>query len=106
MSVTASMVAKELGVAERTVRRWIASGELQAVKQHGVFGIDLDAAREVYQRSRANRISERSLEIAELRGRYLEVCERLKRVEHELEEERRRTARLKAILAPQDKEGA
>jgi excisionase family DNA binding protein len=98
--VTAREAAEELGVVERTVRRWIGAGELPAEKRGGAFVIDLDAAREVHRNSRAGRSVEKSSELAELRGRYLEVTARLEYVERELAEERRRAARLAAILDP------
>lgn len=96
--VTAREAATELGVVERTVRRWIGAGELPAEKKSGAFLIDLDRARDVHRRSRAGRSVERSTELAELRGRYLEVSARLARIEQELAEERRRTAQLEALL--------
>lgn len=99
-AVTAKEAADELGVVERTVRRWIGTGQLPAEKMGGAFVIDLDTAREVHRRSRAGRAVERSSELAELRGRYLEVTAQLARVEQELAEERRRAARLEAILDP------
>ena len=99
-AVTAREAAEELGVVERTVRRWIGAGELPAEKQGGAFAIDLDAAREVHRRSRAGRSIDRSTELAELRGRYMEVTARLAQVEQELADERRRSARLAAILDP------
>ena len=98
--VTARQAAEELGVVERTVRRWIVAGDLPAQKDRGAFVIDLDTAREVHRRSRAGRTVERSTEFAELRGRYIEVCARLEQVERELAEERRRAARLEVILYP------
>ena len=98
--VTAREAAEELGVVERTVRRWISAGDLPAEKDRGAFVIELDAARQVYGRSRAGRSAERSTELAELRGRYIEVCARLEQVERELVEERRRAARLEAVLYP------
>jgi excisionase family DNA binding protein len=98
--VTARQAADELGVVERTVRRWIGAGELPAEKKGGAFVIDLDVARQVHRRSRAGRSIERSSELAELRGRYLEVTAKLAQVEQELAEERRRAARLEAILKP------
>jgi excisionase family DNA binding protein len=99
-TVTARQAAEELGVVERTVRRWIRAGELPAEKRSGAFVIDLDAAREVHRRSRAGRSAGQATELAELRGRYLEVTARLAQVERELTEERRRSARLQAILDP------
>jgi excisionase family DNA binding protein len=98
MSHTARQTADELGVAERTVRRWISSGDLAAEKQGGAFLIDLDAAHETFKRSRAGRSAERSSELAELRGRYLEVCERLTLAEAVLTEERARRKRLERVL--------
>jgi hypothetical protein len=82
------------------VRRWIVAGELPAQKERGAFVIDLDRAREVHSRSRAGRAAERSTELAELRGRYNEVRARLEQVERELADERRRSARLEAVLYP------
>jgi excisionase family DNA binding protein len=99
-AVTAREAAEELGVVERTVRRWIGAGELAAEKKGGAFVIDLDAARDVHRKSRAGRSVERSTELAELRGRYLEATARLAQIEQELAEERRRAARLEAILDP------
>ena len=98
--VTAREAAEELGVVERTVRRWIGGGELTADKRGGAFVIDLDDAREVHRHSRAGRSLARTTELAELRGRYLEVRARLTQVEQELAEERRRAARLEALLDP------
>lgn len=98
--LTARQVAEELGVVERTVRRWIGGGELAAEKRGGAFLIDLEDARKVLRRSRAGRSLDRSTELAELRGRYLEVCARLQQVEQALVEERRRAARFEALLDP------
>jgi excisionase family DNA binding protein len=99
-TVTAKQAAEELGVVERTVRRWIRAGELPAEKRGGAFVIDIEAARVVHRRSRAGRSAGHATELAELRGRYLEVTARLAQVEQELAEERRRSARLQAILDP------
>lgn len=93
-------------MAERTVRRWIASGDLAAEKRGGAFLIDLTAARETFKRSRAGRSVERSSELAELRGRYLEVCDRLARAESELAEERAKSKRLERVLYMPPLEGA
>ncbi|HYH11148.1 MAG TPA: AAA family ATPase, partial [Thermomicrobiales bacterium] len=41
--LTAQEAAALIGVNERTVRRAIARGDLQAVKRHGVFGIEMAA---------------------------------------------------------------
>ena len=98
--MTAKQAAEELGVVERTVRRWISAGELPAQKRRGAFVIDLDIARDVHRRSRAGRSAGHATQLAELRGRYLEATARLAQVEQELAEERRRSARLQAILDP------
>jgi excisionase family DNA binding protein len=97
--VTAREAAEELGVVERTVRRWIGAGELPAEKERGAYVIDLDAARDVHRRSRGGRSSSQATELAELRGRYKEVSARLAQIERELADERRRVGRLTAILA-------
>jgi hypothetical protein len=83
------------------VRRWIGAGELRAEKHQGAFVIDLDHARAVHRRSRSGRSVERSTELAELRGRYLEATAQIARLEEELARERRRAALLEAIVDPQ-----
>lgn len=42
---TAQEVSERLGVSERTVRRWIKSGRLEAQKVGRGYRIDLEAAR-------------------------------------------------------------
>lgn len=49
---TAREIGEALGVAERTVRRWITSGRLNAEKDQGAFRINLDEARRVFNDSR------------------------------------------------------
>jgi excisionase family DNA binding protein len=98
--VNAREVATELGVTERTVRRWVSAGRLDAQKEGGRFVIDLDAARGAYSRSRPGRSTEGSIKLAELRGRYLEVCARLAQAENQLVQERLRADRFEAILYP------
>lgn len=49
---TARETAEALQVSERTVRRWIASGRLDAEKVAGEFRINLDAARATFNNSR------------------------------------------------------
>jgi excisionase family DNA binding protein len=44
---SAEAVARELGVTERTVRRALADGRLEAPKNGGVYDIDIDDARRV-----------------------------------------------------------
>ncbi len=43
--MNAQQVATELGVTERTIRRWIARGDLKAEKRGRELVIDIDAAR-------------------------------------------------------------
>jgi excisionase family DNA binding protein len=50
---TARETAEALGVTERTVRRWIDAGRLNATKEQGAFRIDISEAREVLADSRA-----------------------------------------------------
>src|SRR5581483_1330609 len=101
--VTAKEAAEELGVVERTVRRWIGAGNLDAEKRGGAFVIDLDAAREVLRRSRSGRTIAAVSELAELRGRYDEVSARLAATERELASERIKVGQLLAIIeAPSD----
>ena len=92
--MSAKQAARELGVSERTIRRWIAAGDLPATKRHGAFVVDLDEARQVLSVSRAGR----SIEQSDLHGRYAEVCDRLEKCERDLAEERRRSERLYRVL--------
>ena len=114
--LSAQAVADELGVAERTVRRWIRSGRLTAEKRASSYVISLQEARQIHAqaplgRSDRSRIrQDRELmelraahesqtgELMELRGRYREVAERLARIEAELIEERRARTRLEVLL--------
>ena len=94
--LSARDAARRVGVSERTVRRWIGSGELEAEKHGGRFLIapaDVDAA---FSRSRAAT----GVEQAEWKGRYLEASERLKSVEAELARERQQRIRLELVLFP------
>ena len=101
---TAQEIAERLGDAERSVRRWIASGQLPAKKIGRSFAIRLDQAEEVAglaaRKRAAAREEERDREaaLAELRGRYQELKETVDRLHHELAEERRRAARLEVEL--------
>jgi len=101
--MSAQQVADRLGVAEKTVRRWIESGKLEAARHGKTFAIDLAAAEAVFAQSRsgrgAGRQSETELRAAgaeaallELQGRYAELREQVIRLEHELAIERRRAA--------------
>jgi excisionase family DNA binding protein len=53
--LSARQVADRYGIAERTVRRWIASGVLVAEKSRGQFLINPDDAERVYRESRVGR---------------------------------------------------
>ena len=52
-----------LGVAERTVRRWIKRGDLEAAKSGGAYRIDPHAARQTYESSRSGRGAAREKEM-------------------------------------------
>jgi excisionase family DNA binding protein len=107
--MNAQALATHLGVAERTVRRWIERGALNAERRGRAFLIRREdgerlalgefGARIVDDRNQLESdAAGRDLELAELRGRYLEVQERLARIERELEDERRRSIRLQVQL--------
>lgn len=94
--LSARDAAARVGVAERTVRRWIGSGDLAAEKQGGRYLIrpeDVDAA---FARSRAAT----GVEQAEWKGRYIEAKERLEQAEAELAREREQRIRLELVLYP------
>jgi excisionase family DNA binding protein len=114
--LSAQAIADELGIAERTVRRWVQSGRLPAERKGRSFVIALEDALLLHGqapigRSDRTRI-ERDQELHELReafqsqrgdlmalrGRYEEVVERLARVELELAAARRTSARLELLL--------
>ena len=102
---SAQEVADELGVAERTVRRWITSELLPATRRGRTFQIDIQEARSLHNGSSAGRtgrqravVGEVSQELAELRGRYLEVRDRVADLERLLADEQRRAARLEVLL--------
>jgi excisionase family DNA binding protein len=114
--LSAQAVADELGVAERTVRRWVESGRLPATRKGRSFVIQLEDALKLHDqapigradRTRIERDNElhqlraelqgRVGELMELRGRYAEIVERLDQVERELTAERRTNARLELML--------
>src|SRR3954447_25800284 len=88
--LNAQALATYLGVAERTVRRWIERGELHAERRGRSFVIRREdgermmlgafAARVVDDRSHLEDLAAaKDRELAELRGRYLELQERLVR---------------------------
>jgi len=106
---SAQEVADRLGVAEKTVRRWIESGRLRADRVGHRFAVDMRDAELVYAESRSGRVGGRGAEaesearrleneLAVMRGRYAELQELVERLEAALGEERRRTALLEARL--------
>ena len=56
---SAQETAEILRVTERTVRRWIEAGRLEAVKEGGIYRINLDEARAVLADSRPGSSSHR-----------------------------------------------
>jgi excisionase family DNA binding protein len=107
--LNAQEVAQRVGVTERTVRRWIESGRLNAEKRGRSFAIRLTDVEHIIGGSSTSRATRRALQLeefasqrdhetAELRGRYLEIKERLAQLEAELAAERRRAALLEAQL--------
>jgi excisionase family DNA binding protein len=97
MKLSARQVADELGVSERTVRRWVHVGLLGATRRGRSFEISLSDARRLVPEARQRRPAAGD-ELAELRGRYSEVVTRLERIEAELAAERRRNGQLEAQL--------
>lgn len=85
--LSAGRTAQELGVVEKTIYRWIGSGELPAVKKGSMWLVDVDVARSV-QALRPSGMRAARFELDELR-------ERVAVLERELEFERsRRTVSL------------
>jgi excisionase family DNA binding protein len=100
---TAQEIADHLGVAEKTVRRWIDRKLLPADRQGHAYAIRLEDAERVYASSPssrgagkesevATRAERAETELAELRGRYAELREYVLRLEEALSDERRRAA--------------
>ncbi len=102
--LTAQEVGERLGVHERTVRRWIEAGRLPAAKTGSSFAIrveDVEALAGQSVRLKAlPRLAERDrdAEHIELQGRYKQLSEMFERLEAELADERRRSARLEIQL--------
>jgi excisionase family DNA binding protein len=101
--ISAQEVADRLGVAEKTVRRWIECGKLDAARHGKTFAIDFSEAEAVFAQSRSGRGAGRQSEaeiraadaeaaLLEFKGRYAELREHVVRLEHELATERRRAA--------------
>jgi excisionase family DNA binding protein len=106
---SAQEIADRLGVAEKTVRRWIDRGLLPAQRQGHAFAIRMEDAERVFAASPSSRAAGRGLEVeshvkrveaelAELRGRYAETREQIARLERALSDERRRAAVLEVQL--------
>jgi excisionase family DNA binding protein len=107
--MNAQTLATHLGVTERTVRRWIERGLLAAEKRGRSFVIRREdgerlklgtlGTRVADDRSQLEELAaERDRQLAELRGRYNELKERMARVEQELNAERRRSIHLEVEL--------
>jgi excisionase family DNA binding protein len=104
--LTAQEVARQLGVADKTIRRWIAEGRLPAEKHGAVYAIRLGDALEVAgprsSRGQASTLAAtltHEREVAELRGRYLEAKDRIAALESELERERCQRVELELRIA-------
>lgn len=106
--MNAQALAVYLGVTERTVRRWIKSGELPAEKHGRSYVIRREDGERmrlggfvqvVDDRVALERLlSERERELATLQGRYAELQERNRLLEDVLNDERRRAAIAEARL--------
>jgi excisionase family DNA binding protein len=107
--VSAESLATQLGVSEQTVYRWIERGDLAAEKHGRTYMIDRKDAEQLWlraaekqsaapERAESEAAAKRERELAELRGRYLELQERVIRLEQELDGERRRSIRLELEL--------
>ena len=102
---SAQEIADQLGIAEKTVRRWIESGKLPAERIGRRFAVKMDAARRVYAESRSGRAAGRGVEaesevrrleaeLAVMQGRYQELQLLVGRLETALADERRKNAAL------------
>jgi excisionase family DNA binding protein len=109
---SAQQIADHLGVAEKTVRRWIDRGLLPAERQGHSFAIRLSEAEAVFATSRSGRAAGKGSDaelraqraeatVAEFRGRCSELRDQVMRLERELAEERRRSAILEVRLDAQ-----
>jgi len=105
--LTARDVAETLGVHERTVRRWIESGRLPALKRGASFAIRAEDVDQLATASLRKRVlarsdeKERDAAYLELQGQFKLLSEMYERLEMELAEERRRTTRLEMQLEAQ-----
>jgi excisionase family DNA binding protein len=64
MIVSAREAALVLGMSERTIRRWIKTGDLAAVKRGGEFHIDRDELLQVANRKGASSRLDHDAELA------------------------------------------
>ena len=106
--MNAQGLATHLGVTERTVRRWIASGALVAQRRGRAYAIRREDGERVRDALVVGTQSDRAqleqqkmnleLELAELRGRYRELQALAVRFESEKEEALRRALRAEAQL--------
>lgn len=102
--MNAQGLATHLGVTERTVRRWIERGELEAEKRGRSFVIRREDGERVKLGALGHVLDNRSAledllvagdrELAKLQGRYDELQEHTARLEQQLDAERRRSIRL------------
>jgi excisionase family DNA binding protein len=105
--LSAHEIANRIGVTDRTVRRWIKSGELPAVRSGRAYEINLDDARKLAPSSSSGhrrsselqtQLAERDRERALLEGRYLELKEHCRAVEQKLAIEQEKRIELEARL--------
>jgi excisionase family DNA binding protein len=102
--MNAQALATHLGVTERTVRRWIERGELDAEKRGRSFVIRREDGERVKlgglgrvldnHSALEDLLAARDRELAKLQGRYDELSEYAARLEQQLDAERRRAIRL------------
>ena len=103
-TMSAQEVAQHFGIAERTVRRWISSGQLPAEKIGRAFAIRYEDAANLVNTAMGRRASarlddkERELAYAQLEGRCAELRAAVNRLEQALSEEQRRATRLELEL--------
>jgi excisionase family DNA binding protein len=99
VKLSAREASARVGVSERTVRRWIAIGHLDATRRGRSFAIDLEALLRAAAEF-GHELSEES-DVQLLRGRCLELRDQLSRLEAALRTEQQANADLRAQLAAQ-----
>src|SRR5262245_37501571 len=93
--LSAQQVADRLGVAGKTVLRWIERGGLVAERRGHAFSIRFADAERVFRQSSSGRVADRGsdaerraalaeADLLELRGRYQELRDVVDRLEREL----------------------